>query len=406
MVGVCLLFMFSCLNMPGRLGPRSLAALDWIAIMKVSVRLIAIALLGINLLRIHSTIRARRVMWRLLPLAMFASWSVVSVVWSPMKAVTIGHGGELLSLVMLSMLVGAVCIDDQRLSLTLCLLSAGFLIISMLLLVMYYWFPTLGSLERTGMGVVGTAGIIHPGAVGEITSVGLLILVGCRLLWKWRWTRTLFFPAIILHGWLMLLARSRASIILTSLILLACILRFANRKLLLAALLLLSVCGTIYLSADPDLDKVHKEVVAYLMRGQTKEQFLSFTGRTELWHIVWNSFLDSPLYGYGAYTVSITGTLAVWGEEQDQSAHNLGLQVLVSTGLIGTVLFVWGLWRPLARIRPALREVHDKRKVAIFILVIVSFFFLYGLFSSSFLAGIYPAHPVFFVALGLAAGRL
>jgi hypothetical protein len=407
-VVVCWLLMFASFSLPGRISPRSMAALDWIAIMKVSTRLIAMALLGINLLRIHSTARARRVMWRLLPFGIFASWAMFSAVWSPMKAVSIGHAGELFLFVMLSTVVGAVCVDEQRLSLTLCLLSVGFLIVSVLLLVLHYWFPTLGSLERAWIGST-TTGIMHPGPVGEMTSVALLILVGCRLLWRWPWTRTLLFPAIILHGWLMLLVRSRVSIILTSLMLLVYILWLANRKLLVAALLLFSVCGTIYLSADPDTrlwDQVYKEVGAYLMREQTKQQFMTGTGRTELWQLVWNSFLDSPLYGHGYFVVSRRGNLDVWGEDQDQTAHNLGLQVLVSTGLLGAVLFFWGLWRPLAPIRRALREGPDKKKIAIFILMIVSFFFLSASMSSSFLGGITPAASVFFVALGLAAGRL
>ena len=118
----------------------------------------------------------------------------------------------------------------------------------------------------------------------------------------------------------------------------------------------------------------------YILRGQTKEQFLSGTGRSELWPLVWDSFCDSPLYGHGYFVASRTGKLDVWGARQDMTAHNLGLQVLVSTGLIGAILFFWGLWRPLAPIWDALlRGTSDKRKVSMFVLMVISWFFAWGL---------------------------
>ena len=73
--------------------------------------------------------------------------------------------------------VGTVCVDERRLSQTLSFLSVGFLVASILLLVLHYWYPGLGSLERGEIGRT-TTGILHPGSVGEMTSIALLIIVG------------------------------------------------------------------------------------------------------------------------------------------------------------------------------------------------------------------------------------
>jgi O-antigen ligase len=78
-------------------------------------------------------------------------------------------------------------------------------------------------------------------------------------------------------------------------------------------------------------------LVTFLLRGQAIEEFLSLSGRTELWQYVHALFLKHPLLGYG-YLASRSMLLTVfpWAGE----AHNALAESLLDVGVIGTAL-VW-----------------------------------------------------------------
>lgn len=73
-------------------------------------------------------------------------------------------------------------------------------------------------------------------------------------------------------------------------------------------------------------------------------------GRVEIWRIAWHSFLDRPLLGWGPDTFEVVmrryigeSFVAVHGGQVvHPGAHNLILQVLCSTGLVGLVLLAFG----------------------------------------------------------------
>ncbi len=80
------------------------------------------------------------------------------------------------------------------------------------------------------------------------------------------------------------------------------------------------------------------------MRGLQSWLWAAFSMRLELWESAWTLFLQHPLLGSG---------LGTFGEAYQRSgfsldtgarfAHNLLLQLLVETGLTGTVLFLWAI---------------------------------------------------------------
>lgn len=79
---------------------------------------------------------------------------------------------------------------------------------------------------------------------------------------------------------------------------------------------------------------------AYVQRGQTSEELQQVSGRAELWQAVWQHFLDSPICGHGYFVTSSTGKLDAWEGPSNQDAHNIVLQVLVTTGIVGGGLHV------------------------------------------------------------------
>lgn len=83
-------------------------------------------------------------------------------------------------------------------------------------------------------------------------------------------------------------------------------------------------------------------VARLLLRGQTAEEFASFTDRDEVWSLAEDLILDRPIAGYG-YQGSRSYLLAVvpWAAY----AHNALLQTALDLGIIGTLL----LWLPLVR---------------------------------------------------------
>ena len=85
--------------------------------------------------------------------------------------------------------------------------------------------------------------------------------------------------------------------------------------------------------------------IAY--RGETHEQLMTLNGRTLLWAAVWEEFEKAPLLGHGYFSTSERGAFYVWGRMRNHTAHNLVIQILVSTGVVGLCLFAWGLLRPL-----------------------------------------------------------
>ena len=78
-------------------------------------------------------------------------------------------------------------------------------------------------------------------------------------------------------------------------------------------------------------------IIAVAVRGQTAAQLLSLTGRTELFGIAYDLFLERPWLGYGFLSGREVFLERVpWAGE----AHNMFVEVAISLGLIGLLLYV------------------------------------------------------------------
>ena len=124
--------------------------------------------------------------------------------------------------------------------------------------------------------------------------------------------------------------------------------------------------------------------------------------RNLYWGIGWDMFVQSPIYGQGPYTFSEFFMKAVslppWGIFLHP--HNMHLDVLSSSGIIGGAAYLWLLWaafRALLRARSAAPE--ESQGVALGVILMLVGYLGLGVFDASY--HIQPASMT--LALSLAA---
>jgi O-antigen ligase len=402
------LLMLLSFSAPGREAPSSAGALDAIALVKVAARLGALCVLGLAITRSRHLPRTRVVAQCLWPLGLFVGWSLLSAFWSPLTSVSLGQVGGLLAQVMLAFVVALRCTGPQDWSKVLCHLSIAMLAFSVAVLIAHGISPEASGLDREIGWDDGSAGFVHPTAAGATASLGMVTLIAVRLLWGWRWTRVWLIPGVLAHGLLLALSTSRIAIVMGLLTLLLCFLLFSRRTVASGVIAIACILGAGAIAFDPGLelaDRAFGSASGYARRGETDEQMRTINGRTILWEAVWAEILKSPLVGHGYFVTSEGGEIDVWSGPANRTAHNVLLQVIVSTGAIGTLFFLWGLARPLAACGRFLRASPPGRVLAAFLGVVGIWYAGWGLCSESFMGTVQPESVVFFTLLGMGIGN-
>ena len=122
------------------------------------------------------------------------------------------------------------------------------------------------------------------------------------------------------------------------------IVSFVSRRKVWLGTAALAAAVFVYLMIDPGLTWIAAALggtTNFASRGQSSDELGSFSGRLEMWSVQWASFLQSPWLGHGYFVSSRGGELYVWHTFSNWTAHDLWLQVLVTTGLIGMTAFLW-----------------------------------------------------------------
>lgn len=371
-----------------RASSAELGAFDAAAILKTALRGTALVLVITLLFRLNFHPRAVPVLRRLMPFAMFAVWATLSVSWSPMKIVTLGHALEAVTLVAIALCAGILVNSEWRRS-TLCLN----LLLPLLLAVGF----VLCAEFRTILNGQRPIAFMHPNSLGGLSVSALLLLLACHLFWSWPWTARLIVPgsAICVIG--IYAARSRSAL-LGALIVGTALVWMARHRVLI--FMVLAIAGTV-LALTPyarPIERIPHNVQSYVLRGQTSEDLAGASGRDELWARALESFRESPILGNGYFMISPSGTLYVWLKTQYQTAHNLYLHVLTGTGMVGMALF---LWAATAAIGPCMGRLKRRRAAAdVLFLSLTAWFALVGFFELSILGPVDPAGVLFFATLG------
>lgn len=401
------LLMLVTFSVPGREGASSLASLDWIALLKVATRaLVAVTLIGLVL--IHRRPAQRRLVRRLLwPLATFVAWATLSTLWSPLPALTLGQASTTGVLVLLAAAIALEWRSPADTARVLRHLVTACLAVSSVLLAVHAVDGTWSGLSRSAEEG-GGAGLMHPTSAGATASLGLVATVAVASIWRWPHTRAVLVPAALVHAAVMLTALSRTGLGMAALML-AVLALWRGHRLTLAASTIAVATGLIaYAVIDPRFG-LARDVLAssaeYLRRGESIETLQTLTGRTELWGVVWESMLQSPVVGYGYHVTTADGVLDVWGRPAFRTAHNLPLHILASTGLVGAGLFVFGLARPWRGAAASLRRSAEGRHLRALLAVVGGWYLGWSLLSESFMGPLQPESVCFFALLGVVVGQ-
>lgn len=336
------------------------------------------------------------------PLLLFVGWALLSCTWSARSGDSLPQVINLLVLCLLSIGFANLCRtteDVERLVRHLC---SALLAISVMLLVLRFGLPSMQVMQRSG------SGLFHATNTAATASLGLVLLTAAWALWNPAWARQLLIPAVPVHLAVLWLSANRLSMAITIVLAGLLALRYANRFLLVLGIFVSCGLGTVYLALDPGfglVSSVGESVGSYASRGQSAEELSAFSGREEMWDAIWTSFLQSPWIGHGYFVSSATGSIEVWYEDGNWTAHNTTLQVLVSTGVVGLCLLLAGLLIPVAFVlRRTLRNA-ESAGLPTLLLTLMTWFAAWGLMNESFMGPLQPESVVFFSVLGMAVGR-
>jgi O-antigen ligase len=108
-----------------------------------------------------------------------------------------------------------------------------------------------------------------------------------------------------------------------------------------------------YLQKSKTGSDIDQSIVRRVLRGQTADQFLGLSGRTELWADMIEPFYQQPLIGYGYQASrSVLINAVFWAGH----AHNAYLQTLLDVGVLGAVFLFSSLMLVLVSAFPGRRR--------------------------------------------------
>ena len=394
-------------HLPGRIGPEQVGSLDVLALAKLAIRLtvIAVFLVAWRFSPDHAAKQA--VLSAYLPLVLFVGWAFLSVLWSPLKTVSLGQALGLASLVMISAWIALACRSVSQRHFVMRHLLIALLVFSSFMLIVHLLRPDLSGLDRE-LQMQGANGLCHPTVAASTAALGfILTLLAIKTLSNFQFG---FFalPALCVHASVIYFAQNRTAIAMTGLVALITVIRFYSRKTHGTLLIAGSALIVLLLLADPGFMLLEDRLEAgaeLLSRGQTEEQLRGVSGRMEIWQAVWEQWELSPWLGHGYFVTSEDGRLDVWNGPANHTAHNIGLQVLVSTGIVGGTLLLIGLLRLLFTVLQ-LRGGNAVSNGLFQLTALVGLWYLgWSINCASFMGPITPEAVVFFVVLGLAVGQ-
>jgi O-antigen ligase len=375
---------------------------DSVALLKMAVRAVVFCGLSILIFRASQSSRTRSVFFFLFPWIGFASWAVLSTAWSPLKSVSVGQAGSFAILVMLAFALG-LTVGKTDLEQLLKRIVQGLLSLCVLLLVIFFARPDWNSLSRS------VTGLLHATNGSATASIGIVVLVACRLLFTWNWTRSMLIPGLIIFTATLVLAQSRTALAITVLLCAGLATLLAPPLWRAIGMAAFGLFGVLYLTVDLEVDTTNlllAELSTYLSRGQTLQQMTELSGREEMWTAMWNSFLESPWIGHGYFVCHSSGELYVWYSWGNWTAHNFWLQILVTTGVIGCCWMGWALIQLVIGMFLAVLRGKCEWQLASLMGVVMVWQVGWGINNESFAGPLQPESVVFLVLVGLVSSRI
>ncbi|HXH50643.1 MAG TPA: O-antigen ligase family protein [Terriglobia bacterium] len=210
------------------------------------------------------------------------------------------------------------------------------------------------ALYPNGKGVgVGVLGIRLEGVLPALSSndvgtfAGILGLIAlCRLLpiAGEKSNRALYIVLLVTSVTTMVVAQTRSAF--AGFLFGVFLLLYFSKRLGLSAFLTFVVAPLLAVSSLGGL------IWAFLERGQTAQQLETLSSRADWWSFAWQTFMQRPLTGYGAYAAGRFAVMAKIGMGETSTMHSDYLEMIVGTGIWGLILFLialLGTWWFLAQ---------------------------------------------------------
>lgn len=238
-------------------------------------------------------------------------------------------------------------------------------------------------------GVFGTAN-----AAGAAAAIGIMLTV---LYSGVSPRRPLFYLLIAPMAFCLILSNNRMSIAAMGIAFFYVYLARGHVAIKLTVGLLLLAIGTLLFVSFGD------SIMTGLSRSGSADEITSGTGRTRIWAVVIDLWLDRPFFGYGPGSAKFILPVHPMLFKAAAHPHNMYLSVLFAGGLVGVVLFLTSLVMTLRRAW----SVHAHGAIALII-----FYLVYGITEpvlggmASFLSFSFYVIPCLLLADRTEPGRL
>ena len=393
-------------TIPGYPSPSSQSMFDWLALVKLGI---LVGTFGIGLLILYShreQTNGPSAARPMLLFFLFLGWAIASVAWTPSKAVTIGKAGELSALLVLCSVIALLAQKQTRVSEMTRWLCYTLTTFSAFVLVVFAINPEVSGITRD-MIHHGGDGMVHPTAVGATASLGILLCVTSWVVMRYPWAKRATLFGLAANVPALLLSQSRTALAMCVLTVGLVFLIFGSRKGLAAACITLSVILVVYVLVDPGFSLVSDSAgagVEYLSRGQNMQEIQQGSGRMEMWAAIWKNYKGAEILGHGYFVTSASGSFYVWQHVANHDAHNVLLQVLVTTGIVGLMLFLLAMGKLIISVAALRRGDLFSRRLLWLLVLFAVWFAGWSLGSTSFMGPLRPESIVFFALIGLALG--
>jgi len=262
-------------------------------------------------------------------MALYAMLAMLSAFYSKFALLSLYKGFEVAAYVALGLYAGTVLYTWQDLedTVNIMLFVMWYLIISALmgLLVapsLAYKFGESG--ESMAFTMNGVFPAINPNTLTQISGI-VAVCALARICHSTKGGRHLGELMVFGIAFLcMLLAHSRTSLFIF-VAAAALVLLFYKKTKMLLLIAALGGFASLFLA-------VADYLVAYILRGQTTDQFATMTGRTEFWPLVIGWVKEAPFLGYGFYS----SQRILFGVSSVDQAY---LEVLLGLGIVGLTVF-------------------------------------------------------------------
>jgi len=218
------------------------------------------------------------------------------------------------------------------------------------------WSFALASVVRAGLPLIGIGRTTYEehwtggervSAWGQDPNFASTLLASGAIALVWlayarpgtpRWLRVLTWPAVVVIAMAILDSGSRGGMLALAAGLLASVLRHTQRVTVLLRQMVVGVVAVVALGVAA----MNTEVMRGRLEATT--QGGSLAGREKIFPAVWDMFLEKPTTGWGPQiNHHEVGKRAPYLAKEYRDTHNLFLEVLSATGLLGTIPFFVGL---------------------------------------------------------------